>query len=184
MPDLVQCALMHEHFEAIHPFLDGNGRVGRLLITLFLVERGRLSQPLLYLSAYIEQHRREYYEGLQRVRTDGDWTGWLRFFLEGVEVISREAVAQAGRLMDLRERWRGRLVGQAKATELIDALLVNPYMSVARAQRVLKTSNPTARQAVARLEKLGVLSEITGRSWGRLYLARQVLKLIEKVEAR
>ena len=184
MPDLVQCALMHEHFEAIHPFLDGNGRVGRLLITLFLVERGRLSQPLLYLSAYIEQHRREYYDGLLRVRTDGDWTGWLRFFLEGVEVISREAVAQAGRLMDLRERWRGRLVGQAKATELIDALLVNPYMSVARAQRVLKTSNPTARQAVARLEKLGVLSEITGRSWGRLYLARQVLKLIEKVEAR
>jgi len=86
--------------------------------------------------------------------------------------------------MDLRERWRDRLAGQAKATELIDALLVNPYMSVARAQRVLKTSNPTARQAVARFEKLGVLSEITGRSWGRLYLARQVLKLIEKAEAR
>ncbi len=183
MPDLVQCALMHEQFEAIHPFLDGNGRVGRLLIALFLVERERLSQPLLYLSAYIEQHRREYYDRLQRVRTDGDWIGWLRFFLEGVEVISRQAVTQAGRLMDLRERWRDRLVGQAKAAELIDALLVNPYMSVARAQRVLKTSNPTARQAVARLEKLGVLSEITGRSWGRLYLARQVLQLIEKIEA-
>ncbi|MBI4271468.1 MAG: Fic family protein [Candidatus Rokubacteria bacterium] len=183
MPDLVQCALMHEQFEAIHPFLDGNGRVGRLLIALFLVERERLSQPLLYLSAYIERHRREYYDRLQRVRTDGDWIGWLRFFLDGVEVVSRQAVTQAGRLMDLRERWRDRLVGQAKATELIDALLVNPYMSVARAQRVLKTSNPTARQAVARLEKLGVLSEITGRSWGRLYLARQVLKLIEKIEA-
>jgi Fic family protein len=183
MPDLVQCALMHEQFEAIHPFLDGNGRVGRLLITLFLVERERLSQPLLYLSAYIEQHRREYYDRLQRVRTDGDWIGWLRFFLEGVKVISRQAVTQAGRLMDWRERWRDRLVGQAKATQLIDALLVNPYMSVARAQRVLKTSNPTARQAVARLEKLGVLSEITGRSWGRLYLARQVLQLIEKIEA-
>lgn len=183
MPDLVQCALMHEQFEAIHPFLDGNGRVGRLLIALFLVERERLSQPLLYLSAYIEQHRREYYDRLQRVRTDGDWIGWLRFFLEGVKVISRQAVTQAGRLMDLRERWRDRLVGQAKATELIDALLVNPYMSVARAQRVLKTSNPTARGAVARLEKLGVLSEITGRSWGRLYLARQVLQLIEKMEA-
>ena len=183
MPDLVQCALMHEQFEAIHPFLDGNGRVGRLLIALFLVERERLSQPLLYLSAYIEQHRREYYDRLQRVRTDGDWIGWLRFFLEGVKVISRQAVTQAGRLMDWRERWRDRLVGQAKATQLIDALLVNPYMSVARAQRVLKTSNPTARQAVARLEKLGVLSEITGRSWGRLYLARQVLQLIEKIEA-
>lgn len=182
MPDLVQCALMHEQFEAIHPFLDGNGRVGRLLIALFLVERERLSQPLLYLSAYIEQHRRGYYDRLRRVRTDGDWIGWLRFFLDGVTVISRQAVTQAGRLMDVRARWRGRLVGQAKATELIDALFVNPYMSVARAQRVLKTSNPTARQAVARLEKLGVLSEITGRSWGRLYLAREVLQLIEKTE--
>src|SRR3989338_6156121 len=133
MPDLVQCALMHEHFEAIHPFLDGNGRVGRLLITLFLVERERLSQPLLYLSAYIEQHRREYYDRLQRVCTDGDWTGWLRFFLDGVEVISRQAVAQAGRLMDFRERWRGRLVGQAKATDLIDALPVNPPTTLSRA---------------------------------------------------
>ncbi len=86
VPDLVQCALMHEQFEAIHPFLDGNGRVGRLLITLFLIERGRLSQPLLYLSAYIDQHRGEYYSGLQAVHTDGDWKGWIRFFLTGVEV--------------------------------------------------------------------------------------------------
>src|SRR5204863_10032822 len=84
VPDLVQCALVHEQFEAIHPFLDGNGRVGRLLITLFLIERGRLSQPLLYLSAYIEQHRREYYDSLQAVRTDGAWKGWLGFFLSGV----------------------------------------------------------------------------------------------------
>ena len=104
VPDLVQCALMHEQFEAIHPFLDGNGRVGRLLITLFLIERGRLSQPLLYLSAYIEQHRREYYDGLQAVRTDGAWKDWLRFFLAGVEQIAQEAVAQAGKLMNLRER--------------------------------------------------------------------------------
>src|SRR5436189_2289584 len=108
-PDLVQCALMHEQFEAIHAFLDGNGRVGRLLISLFLIERGRLSQPLLYLSAYFEEHRREYYDGLQRVRTDGDWTGWIRFFLAGVEQISAEAVAQAGRLMALREPWRASL---------------------------------------------------------------------------
>lgn len=77
LPDLIQCALMHEHFEAIHPFLDGNGRVGRLLITLFLIERGRLSQPLLYLSEYIERHRDHYYRGLMRIRTHGDWHGWL-----------------------------------------------------------------------------------------------------------
>jgi len=180
IPDLVQCALMHEQFEAIHPFLDGNGRVGRLLIALFLIERGRLSQPLLYLSAYIEEHRREYYDGLQRVRTDGDWGGWLRFFLAGVEEISREAVRQAGRLMDLREQWRRRLADSPKAAQLVDVLLVNPYMSVTRAQNILKVSNPTARQIVARLERLGLLTEITGRDWRRLYLARPILRVIDK----
>src|SRR5258708_2038570 len=81
MPELIQCAIVHEHFEAIHPFLDGNGRIGRLLITLFLMERQRLSKPLLYLSSYIERHKREYYELLQRIRTDGDWHGWSRYFL-------------------------------------------------------------------------------------------------------
>jgi cell filamentation protein, protein adenylyltransferase len=184
LPDLVQCGLMHEQFEAIHPFLDGNGRVGRLLITLFLIERGRLPQPLLYLSAYIERHRREYYERLQAVRTDGDWTGWLVFFLAGVESTAREAVGQAGKLMNLRERWRTRLVDYPKAALLIDALFMNPYLSVARAQRILKVSNPTARQAVTRLEKLGMLTEVTGREWGRLYLARPILQVIESVEAK
>ena len=183
-PDLVQCALMHEQFEAIHPFLDGNGRVGRLLISLFLIERGRLSQPLLYLFAYFEEHRREYYDGLQRVRTDGDWTGWIRFFLAGVEQISREAVAQAGRLMDLRERWRARLADRPKTVQLVDALLVNPYMSVARAQRLLEVSNPTARQAVARLEKLGLLTEVTGRDWRRLYLAKPILRVLENARMK
>lgn len=184
IPDLVQCALMHEQFEAIHPFLDGNGRVGRLLITLFLIERGRLSQPLLYLSAYIDEHRSQYYDGLQRVRTDGDWTGWLRFFLVGVEWTSREAVTRAGRLMHLRERWRQPLTDHPKAMQLVDALFVNPYMSVARAQRILEVSNPTARQIVARLEKLGLLTEITGRGWGRLYLARPILGIIEGAPTR
>ena len=184
VPDLIQCGLIHEQFEAIHPFLDGNGRVGRLLIVLFLMERGRLSQPLLYISAYIEEHRREYYDVLQAVRTDGDWIGWLRFFLAGVEEISKEAVQHAGRLMSLREQWRERLAGSRNAVRLIDALLVNPYMSVARAQRVLNVSNPTARQAVTRLQKLGMLTEITGRAWGRLYLARPILRIIEKAEGK
>jgi Fic family protein len=178
-PDLVQCALMHEQFEAIHPFLDGNGRVGRLLITLFLIERGRLSQPLLYLSAYIEQHRHEYYDRLQAVRTDGDWSGWIRYFLAGVEEAASEGVGRAGKLMGLRERWRARLADHPKAVQLIDALLVNPYMSVVRAQAILKVSNPTARQTVSRLEKLRILTEITGREGGRLYLARPVLQVIE-----
>src|SRR5574337_1016787 len=95
LPELIQCALIHEQFEAIHPFLDGNGRVGRLLIPLFLIERGRLSQPLLYLSAYIKAHRHEYYDRLQTVRTDGDWNGWLLFFLAAVTETAQQGVQQA-----------------------------------------------------------------------------------------
>jgi Fic family protein len=178
-PDLIQCAIMHEQFEAIHPFLDGNGRVGRLLITLFLIERGRLSQPLLYLSAYIEAHRQEYYELLQRVRTHGDWIGWLRFFIAGVTEIAGEAVQQAATLMDLREKFRARLSEKPKALALLDHLFVNPYITVARAQEILEVSNPTARQAVMLLQRKGVLEQATGRTWGRLYVARPILRIVE-----
>lgn len=178
-PDLIQCAIMHEQFEAIHPFLDGNGRLGRLLITLFLIERKRLTQPLLYLFAYIEAHRQDYYDLLQRVRTHGDWINWIRFFLAGVTEIALEAVGQAGRLMDLRERFRARLRDKAKALALLDELFLNPYMSVARAEQVLKVTNPTARQAVLLLQKKGILEEITGRTWGKLYLAKPIMETIE-----
>jgi Fic family protein len=179
-PDLIQCAVMHEQFEAIHPFLDGNGRVGRLLITLFLVERGRLSQPLLYLSEYIEARRQEYYDALQRVRTEGDWTGWLRFFLPGVEETARAAVRQASRLMDLRESYRQRLSRKPNALKLLDELFVNPYLTATRAVRILGVSDPTARQVIALLQGEGLLGEVTGRSWGRIYLARPILEAIEE----
>lgn len=180
LPDLIQCAVVHEQFEAIHPFLDGNGRVGRLLITLFLVERGRLSQPLLYLSDFIEARRQEYYETLQRVRTDGDWPGWLRFFLAGVEETARAAVHQAGLLLDLRETWRQRLHRKPNAVRLLDELFANPYLTVARAAQILSVTQPTARQVVGLLQKEGLLHEITGRSWGRLYLAGPILRAIEE----
>jgi Fic family protein len=178
-PDLIQCAIMHEQFEAIHPFLDGNGRLGRLLITLFLIERKRLAQPLLYLSAFIEAHRQDYYDLLQRVRTDGDWNSWIQFFLVGVTEIARESVGQAGRLMDLREKFRAKLRDKAKALALLDELFLNPYMSVTRAEEVLKVSNPTARQVVLLLQKTGLLEEITGRAWGKLYLAKPIMETIE-----
>ena len=178
-PDLVQCALMHEQFEAIHPFHDGNGRVGRLLITLFLIERGRLSEPLLYLSAYIERTRRTYYDLLQRVRTHGDWNGWLHYFLAGVGETAGQAVRQARRLEGLREKYRRRFVRKPKALALVDQLFVNPYITVARAAEILEVSNPTARQTVALLQKEGLLREISGRAWGRLYLAGPILKAIE-----
>lgn len=179
LPPLAQIALAHHQFEAIHPFVDGNGRVGRLLITLFLVERERLSQPLLYLSDFIEARRQEYYERLQRVRTHGDWPGWLRYFLEGVTSTARKALRQAAQLMDLRDDLHRRLRDRPRALGLVDELFVNPYLSVTRAERILGVSNPTARQAVKQLEKAGVLEEITGRAWGRLYGARPILRAIE-----
>ena len=183
LPDLIQCALMHEQFEAIHPFLDGNGRVGRLLITLFLIERGRLSQPLLYLSDYIEAHRQVYYDTLQRVRTDGDWGGWLHFFLIGVAETGHAALHQAGALMALREEYRARLIGKPRALALIDELFVNPYLTVARAAQFLAVSDPTARQAVNVLLDQGMLEEVSGRVWRRVFLARPILNPIEDPNA-
>jgi len=179
LPDLIHCAVMHEQFEAIHPFLDGNGRVGRLLITLFLIERQRLPQPLLYLSVFIEAHRQEYYDLLQRVRTHGDWGTWLRWFLRGVEITARDAAQRAAQLMEIRERLRAQLAGKATATRLLDELFVNPYVSVRRASHQLGCSPPTAAKAIEELEKRGVLAEATGRQWGRLFLARQILELLQ-----
>ncbi len=179
LPDLVQCALMHEQFEAIHPFLDGNGRVGRLLITLFLTERGRLTQPLLYLSAYIEAHRSDYYDALLAVRTDGDWRSWLLFFLTGVRETSVRAASQAREIMRMREDFRRRVQGKPKALALVDQLLRTPYMTVAEAQRLLGVSNPTARTAVRTLVSAGLLEAVGDRAWRRLYVARPVLDALE-----
>jgi Fic family protein len=179
LPDLIQCALMHEHFEAIHPFLDGNGRIGRLLITLFLIERERLAQPLLYLSEYIERNRQAYYDGLQRIRTHGDWRGWLLYFLDGVAWSARRAARQAGELMDLREAMRRAVADSPKAHALVDALFVNPNINAARIKQLLGVSDPTARGALAELEAAGLIVETTGRQWGRQYLARGVLRAIE-----
>jgi Fic family protein len=179
MPELIQCALMHEQFEAIHPFLDGNGRLGRLLITLFLLERRRLSQPLLYLSAYIEAHRQDYYELLQRVRTHGDWPAWLHFFLAGVAETAQAALRQASNLMDLRETYRARLWKMPRALALLDALFLNPYITVARAAQILHVSLPTARAAVMALQEQGILEETTGGAWRRIYLAAPILRAVE-----
>ena len=179
LPDLVQCALMHEHFEAIHPFLDGNGRVGRLLVTLFLIEHGRLSQPLLYLSEFIERHRDDYYRGLMRVRTHGDWNGWLHYFLAGVEWSARRALRQAQQLLALRERLRASLVTDPRATALVDALFENPFIDPARAQTLLAVSAPTARKSLLVLEAAGILRECSGRRRGRVYLADAILAAID-----
>lgn len=179
LPDLIQCALMHEQFEAIHPFLDGNGRVGRLLITLFLIERGRLSQPLLYLSEFIERNRQDYYRGLQRIRTHGDWNGWLHYFLAGVQWSAQRAVRQARQLLALRESMRGKVIKAPRALALVDVLFENPYLDASRVKALLGVSDPTARKTLGILEDAGLIAETTGRAWGRQYLARGLLAAIE-----
>jgi len=180
LPVLVQCALMHEQFEAIHPFLDGNGRVGRLLITLFLCERGRLSQPLLYLSAYFESSRSQYYDALQAVRTDGEWHSWLLYFLSGVDQVAHWAAEQAHALVSVREQFRAQLGDRARDVALLDQLFRQPYVTAATAAELLGVTDPTARSVVGRLEEAGLLREITGGSWGRVYEARPILEVLER----
>lgn len=175
-PDLIQCAIMHEQFEAIHPFLDGNGRVGRLLVTLFLIERKRLSQPLLYLSDFIERHRPDYYDLLQRVRTHGEWVPWLQYFLAGVEVTARDAASRARRLLELRERYVRETKG---ATALVDQLLTNPYTSIGKVSELLDVSMPTATKMLKELGAKGLLKETTGRNWGKVFVASEVLAVLE-----
>lgn len=178
-PDLIQCAIMHEQFEAIHPFQDGNGRIGRLLITLFLIQRKRLPQPLLYLSAFIEAHRREYYDLLQGVRTDGDWNAWIQFFLAGVTETSQQAVRQARNLDDVRRKMRNQLKGKHRARELLDDLFANPYITAARAAQRLNVTRPTAQKSIDLLRSFGLLHEMTGQAWGRVYVAQAILKAME-----
>lgn len=179
MPDLIQCAIMHVQFETIHPFIDGNGRIGRLLITLFLVERSRLTQPLLYLSAFIDAHKSDYYDLLQRVRTHGDWESWMRFFLKGIAEIATAAGKQARELHRLRELYRAQLRGKSNALMLIDELFKNPYMTIGRAQKVLGKTYPTARSAIILLEEANILKETSGRQWGRYYVCPAVLEALE-----
>lgn len=178
---LVQAAVVHYQFEAIHPFGDGNGRVGRLLIPLFLRDRGLLPQPLLYLSAYFERSRSEYYERLLRVSTHGDWDGWIRYFLVGVSTQAREAIDLADKLLALHHRYREELQAKhvtANVLMLIDALFENPLIYTKRAEMVLGVSAPTARATIKALEDHGVLREITSRNWRKIYEAGELYSLL------
>jgi Fic family protein len=178
LPPLVQVALAHYQFEAIHPFRDGNGRVGRLLVSMFLCERGLLPQPLLYLSAYFERTRADYYDLLMRVSTHGEWDAWVRYFLEGVRAQATEAVEDTQRLLSLRERYRASLTkakARPTAMQLLDGLFVNPYLTVRAASEKLEVSDPTARAAIAALFDQGILVEVSGRKWGKLFLAAELL---------
>jgi len=169
LPALAHCAYAHAQFETIHPFLDGNGRVGRLLVTLLLCERNILQRPLLYLSVYLKAHRAQYYDRLQAIRHDGDWEGWLRFFLSGVAEVSRSAAETARAILRLREDHRSAVSSQATATKLLDLLFDRPIISVRLAEAALGCSYTTAANAISRLQDKGFLEETTGQRRNRLF---------------
>ena len=181
LPPLIRLGLIHYQFEAIHPFLDGNGRVGRLLTTLLLCAWGLLPQPLLYLSAYFEAHRQAYYDHLLAVSERGAWEAWLRFFLRGVRQQSGDAVLRARRLQQLREEYRQRLQGARAAARLlrmVDLLLARPIVSIPQAAQALGVSHQSAGRYVEALQAAGILREITGRARDRAYRADAVLEAI------
>jgi Fic family protein len=180
LPPLVQIALAHYQFEAIHPFLDGNGRVGRLLITLFLVERAVLPTPLLYLSAYFERSRQAYYDHLRAVSDRGAWEEWLGYFLAGVAQQAEDAVARAGRIQNLLGDWRLKAAGASIKIgyALVDLLAENPYCSVRGVAEHLGVAYTTAQRAITKLEKMGVLSPVSEAKRDRVWRAELLLGVL------
>jgi Fic family protein len=183
LPPLVRIGLAHVQFETIHPYLDGNGRIGRLLITLLLEHWKLLSAPLLYLSLYFKRHRAEYYRLLGEVRRSGDWEAWLGFFLEGVATIADEAVIAAREVFALVSRDRQRLIAAPGASimaiRLMDQLPIHPVVTIPSVVKLLKTTKPTAGKAVQLLENSGVLAETTGKQRDRTFAYASYLEKLQ-----
>jgi Fic family protein len=182
LPKLIRIALIHAQFETIHPYLDGNGRIGRLLITLLLREYQLLHEPLLYLSLHFKRHRRAYYESLTAVRQAGDWEGWVRFFLEGVRDVARETADTAQHLFRLISQDRARLMQAKEATmatlRLFEQLPTHPIMTLDSATDLLGSSKPTANAALNVLVREGILRELTGKQRDRAFGYDTYLKVL------
>ena len=186
-PVLILCGLAHAQFETIHPFLDGNGRIGRLLITFLLCERGVLQRPLLYLSHYLKAHRMEYYDRLMAIRTNGDWEGWLKFFLRGICEVSESATTTARSILNLRETHR-EIIGQKISSSnyglrLLDFLFEQPIINIKLAEEHLQCVYATASKAIEQLVELGLLREITGGQRNKLYRYEPYLILFQPLKA-
>ena len=187
LPILIKIGLAHAQFETIHPFLDGNGRLGRLLITFLLTERGVLQKPVLYLSYYFKRYRQAYYEHLQNVRDLGDWEGWLLFFLRGVSEVSEEATRTAREILQLRERHRSAIterMGRAAGSghKVLEYLYARPVVTVGDVERITGTSYQASNRLVARLAKLGILREITGHARNRRFRYEPYVSLFSDSE--
>lgn len=183
LPPLVKIALVHAQFETIHPFLDGNGRIGRLLISALLEHWGLLPEPLMYLSGYLKQHQMDYYRHLSNIRTHGDWEGWVAFFLAGVEVAATEAERGIVSIASLVAADRKRLLDTPKATpasyRLFEMLPMMPRFTVERVRQKLGTSFPTANAAVQVLAQLGIVTELTGQKKNRSYSYQRYIELMK-----
>jgi Fic family protein len=184
LPTLVKAALMHHQFETIHPFLDGNGRLGRLLITLFLCTEKVLIEPVLYLSLYFKIHRDRYYELLNSTRESGDWESWIEFFLEGVLAISKQASETAREILTLIENDRVQISGIGRGAH--SALQIHRYLErkplavIPKIVKELKISTPTVTASLQRLKELGLVREITGKQRGRVFVYDAYLRILER----
>jgi Fic family protein len=182
IPPLVMCGMLHYQFETIHPYEDGNGRIGRLLIILFLYARQVLPAPLLYLSPYFERDRERYYDGLYTMSRTGDWEQWLLYFLEGVRVQARDTLERSRRIRDLHDRYVGLLrERRAPANDLrmLDELFHRPVTTYPSTATALDITNAGARNVVDRLVKAGILQEMSG-AWPRLFVARELLDVLQE----
>ncbi|MBY6049348.1 Fic family protein [Vannielia litorea] len=173
-PLLIRLGLIHAHFETLHPFLDGNGRMGRLLIAFTLCERGALLKPVLYISHYLKRNRAEYYDRLQATRDRGDWEGWMKFFLTGIAVVANEATETARDIVQMREEHRQRLVdnlgrGAANGLKLLESLYLRPIFNVATVSDFLQISPQAANTLTDKFVELGLVEEITGHRRNRIY---------------
>jgi Fic family protein len=185
LPPLIHAGIAHAQFETIHPFMDGNGRVGRLLITFLLMHGGVLHRPLLYLSLFLKRHRTEYYEWLMAVRHDGDWEGWLRFFIRGIAETAEEATLKARAIVALREEQRT-VIQEAglpmNAFRLLDLVYERPFIHVSLVRDQLGVSFATSSNLVHQFEELGLLKEVTGRKRDRIFRFAPYLQLFEEDE--
>jgi len=184
LPALIKAGLLHVQFETIHPFLDGNGRIGRLLVTLYLCVKGVLRKPLLYLSLYLKMHRADYYRLLQEVREHGAWEAWLEFFLTGVADTANQAFDAATRIVELFKEDRERIMAKSErassALRVHDLLQQNPYLAANQLVERTGLSAPTVNAALADLERIGVVEEVTGRKRGRVFGYRRYLAILSE----
>jgi len=181
MPILLKTGIIHAHFETIHPFLDGNGRMGRLLITFYLCQQGALTKPLLYLSEFFKEHRQIYYDKLNSYRVKDDIEGWLKFYLEGIFVTAEKAVSTARKIIKLKEIHTQKVASLGRSAErgikLLNALYKKPLITIKGVEKITELKNPNALNLVSKLERIGILKEITGKTRNRIYSYQDYINL-------